>query len=231
MYDINIKKYKKSATIYGIIFLCIIGFFPFIYNLLSFSLYYDTKIDSKMKSFTYVDDKNKKMQKNIYYYEVKGNNYQYVRDIKNKNNTSENYKDVVIYCNSKDIIFFLMISFSFFTIIGIWLFFLYLTIREINVIKRINKLQKNGKLIKDYPYKLVNNAKLKFSAFDRALVNYEVEKGKSISLQGEIRTIYQTMSYEDSPYDFNEKKIDILIDEDDPTTYVLDCNINNISKK
>lgn len=235
MYAINTNKYKKASFFFGAIFLLMISFFPFVYNFLSFSLYYDLKVDSKVNATMYVNEKDKKMKKSVYTYKINGKEYQYIKDTKYKNENLSKIKNEKLYCNSSNpsnctttnpIVFFIIVSIIFVILLGIWLFFLYVTIREIKIIQKIKKLQENGILIKKHPYQLVNDAKIKFSAFDKAILNYTLPSGKTIQLQGEIRMIYQTMSYEDSPYDANEKKIDLLIDEKNPRIFVLDSNIN-----
>lgn len=239
MYTLNTKKYKKASIFFGIIFLLIILFFPSVYNFLSFSRYYDVRIEAKMQSIPYVNEKDKKRQKNIYYYEVNGKEYQYTKDARYKSSEENTFPTKIIYCNSKNlsnctvtnpIIFYLMISFTFITILGIWLFFLFITVREIRILRLMRQLEKNAILIKDHPYKLVNNSLIKFSAFDKAIVNYQLPSGKTMKLEGEIRMIYHPMSYEESPYDVNEKKIDLLIDKDNPKKYIMDCNINPIKE-
>ena len=118
--------------------------------------------------------------------------------------------------NNIFILFFLIIPILFITIAVV-------NIRSINKrLKVVNQLNQKGKLIKNLPYHLentgivVNNVQIQ-----RPVVEYTLPSGSTITLYGEPRY--------DKKAEDTDGMVDIVIDENNPSNYFIDYEINRLS--
>ncbi len=234
MYDINLKNVKKGKNMYYI-FLTV-GILVFV---ILTSIYVGIKINfysldsnvlsSKVVVNSYTNDEGRIMYSPIYYYEVDGKNYECNSNLSTSKHPGTENK--LVYFESKNpyncmsevsknsnnfVLIFYVIPVVFISL-GVIL------IRKINKrIKIITELNKNGKLIKNLPYRLENtNVSVNGIAIQRLVIDFTLKNGTVITLRGDGR-------YDKKHFD-HDGMVDLLIDENNPENYYIDFEINRLT--
>lgn len=92
-------------------------------------------------------------------------------------------------------------------------------IKCIKIVKNTRYLCKHGKLVKNIPYySETTNISINNKVVRRLVVDYEFTNGNKIALCTGLR-------YDVNTYD-SEGLIDLIIDEENPTKFLIDSNIN-----
>lgn len=234
MYDINTKNVEKGKWFFRLFL--IIGILLFIvltaiyisakikfYSLDSNTLSTDVVVNS------YTNDKGNIMYRPIYYFEIDEKKYEcgsnpssskypnlenkkIYYDSKNPYNCISEYKK-----SSNNILLIFYILPITFILIGI------IFIKKINKrIKIINELNKNGRLIKNLPYRLENtNVSINGIPVQRPVIDFTLKTGSVITLRGDGR-------YDKKHFD-HDGMVDLIIDENNPENYYIDFEINRLS--
>ena len=234
MYDINLKNVKKGKTLFLIFF--VIGLLTLIIPtaLIYFQNESVKRLDSsvmstKMDVESYLNEDGNRMYEAVYTYEVNGIEYKCDSNVSSSFIPSE--KNVNIYYDSNKPSF-CMTEGSKNATPFIYLFYLiplvFILIGFFGLksnkkrIKSIMDLNNKGKLVKNLPYRLertgtvINNRPVL-----RPGVDYKLPNGSIVTLYGDGR------------YDFKESDedgmVDIIIDEQNPSNYYIDFEINRLS--
>lgn len=233
MYDIDTKNVRKGKKIYyialavGILFLIIFG-----YVYIS-SIIKKNSLDSQTRSYRveineYENSDGDTMYSPTYYYRVNGSNYScpsstsssYVPDTRNgvvyydSKNPARCMNEYSVSSNRFTFIFL------FFSIISIGLsVFGFIKIK--NRLRVIKELNEKGKLIKGLPYHLENTGTvINDVPIQRPVVEYTLPSGTDITLYGDPRNDYKLAD--------SDGLVDLLIDENNPSNYYIDFEINRI---
>lgn len=234
MFDINLKNVKKGKSFYcifliiGIICLLILGG-VFISSIIKLNNLDATVLSSKVEIKSYVNSDGEKKYYPIYEYRVKGEYY----SCKSTNYTSfiPEKQNKIVYYDSKNpskcmaehsmsanyiILAFLIIPLTFITVAVV-------NIKKINKrIKKIENLNKTGKLIKNLPYRLEDTGMvLNNVPIQRPVIEYTISIGNTITLYGDPR--------HDKKYYDKDGMVDLLIDENNPENYYIDFEINRLA--
>lgn len=233
MYDINTKNVRKGKNIYfvfffiGFVFLIFAAYFTYATHQKKQTL--DSSITStKVEITSYINDDGVTMYSPIYYYVV--DNQEYACSSTSSSSVIPSIQNDTVYyekanpsnCMSnyskngnKLIIIFIMVSI-------ICILVSIVNFHKINKrVKKINILNKKGRLVKNLPYRLektkmvINNVPIL-----RPVVNYPLSSGTIITLYGDYRY--------DGKTNGDNGMIDLVIDEKDPNNYFMDYSINRI---
>lgn len=233
MYDINVKFVKKGKWFWWIFLLAgllFIGIIIFSVNSTGNKI---KTMDSKVLSShvdvtTYRNDEGNMMYRPMYYYQVDGKEYICSSNVStssypNLDNKTIYYKsDNPSSCmlesatkNNNKMYVALFIP-GIFVIIGL------IGILKINKrVKAIKELNKKGKLIKNLHYELVDsNMSVNNITIKRPMVMYKLSTGVEIPLYGDPR--------HDKKHFDKDGLVDLVIDENNPTNYFIDFEINRL---
>lgn len=233
MYDISTRNVKKGKNIYvvflavGFIFLAFLVYQTYTTHQKEASLDSSTT-STRVEITSYENDEGTTMYSPIYYYVVDNQEYR-CSSITSSSISPSTKNDTVYYekanpsnCmsnyskkgNKWNIIFLIIpIIFILVSVINFY--------RINKRVKKIEKLNQTGKLVKNLPYHLeetkisVNNVPIL-----RPVVNYTLSSGTTIILYGDPR-------YDRKKGD-EDGMIDLVIDEKNPDNYFLDYSINRI---
>lgn len=234
MYDISFKNTRKGNSIF-LIFL-----FIGIVLMIAFSLVIifsnnklksldSTVTSSRVEISTYKSEKGGIMYSPTYYYEVEG--IEYACPSNTSSSTSPKTDNVNVYYDSKnpeDCMTDYSKSVSKYMFIGVLMGAVLTVIGAVNMIKgekkikKIKELNKYGKLVKNLPYRLepsgitVNNVPVQ-----RPVVDYTLASGVKVTLYGDPR-MDRKVADEDG-------MVDLIIDENDPSNYFIDFEINRLT--
>ncbi len=234
MYDINTKNVKKGKNFYyiflasGLFFLIIIGCIV-ISDYIKFYSLDSTKTSTRVKIDSHRNDEGTILYSPTYYYEVNGKQYSCSSSSSSSRNPGTSNKTV--YYDSKDpsncMTEYTKSSDNFFLImLFIPVVFIILAVVNINKINKrvrlINELNSKGKLIKNLPYSLEDTGMLVNGVqVQKPVVNYTLPSGSTITLQGDPR--------HDKKIADADGMVDLVIDENNPSNYFIDFEINRIS--
>jgi hypothetical protein len=234
MYDIYLKNVKKGRFFFYIFLLAGIFFFcllvsTFIFNTIRLKTLDSSIMSSSVDVYSYTNEDGDIMYKSIYYYNVDGREYKCSSSVSTGFEPIKENKTVYFDSNnpskcvtedSKSMGFLWLLALLIpivFIITGI------VGILKINKrLKLIKELNKNGKLIKNLPYRLedsnfsVNNVPLQ-----KPVIDYTLPNGITITLYGDTR--------HDKKYYDSDGKVDLIIDENNPENYYIDFEINRLS--
>lgn len=234
MYDISFKNTRKGNSIF-LIFL-----FIGIVLMIAFSLVIifsnnklksldSTVTSSRVEISTYKSEKGGIMYSPTYYYEVEG--IEYACPSNTSSSTRPKTDNVNVYYDSKnpeDCMTDYSKSVSKYMFIGVLMGAVLTVIGAVNMIKgekkikKIKELNKYGKLVKNLPYRLepsgitVNNVPVQ-----RPVVDYTLASGVKVTLYGDPR-MDRKVADEDG-------MVDLIIDENDPSNYFIDFEINRLT--
>lgn len=237
MFEINIKNIKKGTGIFYVFLVLGILFFfgfgmVFVFTTIKSNSFDSEVMSTRVEVESHIDDEGTRMYSPSYYYIVNGVGYVCDSDFSSSINpgtenglvyydSSEPSNCITEYSKSQsgNMLIFMIIPIIFILVAVI-------NIKNKNKkfkakLESINKLKQNGKLIKNLPYKLVesgivvNNVPLL-----RPVVDYTLPTGATVPLYGDVR-------YDKKYYD-SDGMMDLLIDENDPTNYYMDFEINRI---
>ena len=227
MYNINYKKYHKEL---------IVGFILVIIGILLTSLYmnYVFKgafrklfLDSEVKAIQINENKKDDLYSLVYIFEV--NNKKYYCEVDNASKIKPDKKEIMVYYDSNNpnncvneyeatpsIYSYVILFFPMFSIaLG-----LFVIVFSLSDIRKLNKLEKNGTLIKNVIYK-VEEVEIKRRKFIKVIsVDYKLTDGKVAHLISDIpKKDIEILGY-----------IDLLIDVDNINNFYIDFNLKNIDK-
>lgn len=234
MYDISLKNLKKGRLLPiifilgGIVFSIIVSFFPYLI-VHNNNEYDESTMSTKVEVTPYRDNEGNKRYSQIFYYEVDGKEYSCNSGI--SRNYAPSTKNKKVYYDStwpssclttpEKSISYIFLIFILIPIRGI-----YVGVRDLKKvnkkIKEVIDLNQYGKLVKNLPYKLedarvfINNVQLK-----RIVVDYTLPDGSRTTLYGEPRY--------DKKYIDDDMMVDLIIDENDPSKYFIDLEINRLT--
>lgn len=225
MHSIDKRNFHKAIgfySVFGISGLILAIFLSF----LTFSgILKRTKMDSQITSSEVEiihDDEGAGMP--VYTYNVNGKDYKcnlgYYSDIYTSKQKIVHYKSSnPADCSVEGGVFNVGIIVGF-LIAGV---FIFLGLRNIlkvaKQIKRVEELSKFGKLIKGLPYFLKNTGMSKFGKEIKVpVVSYTLPSGTVVDLEGDPRFDYKITD--------SDGCVDLLIDENNPSNYFIDFNIN-----
>lgn len=234
MYDINLTNIKKGNKFYylffilGLIFLIVIVGFTISNYLTSKELDASTT-STKVVVNSHLDNDGTTMYSPTYYYVVNGQEYTCSSGSSSNKNPGTNNKKVYYEAsnpsncmtefaksNNKFLILFIIIPVVF---IGLSV---YQFRKNSQKIKAIKKLNQTGKLVKNLPYRLENtNINVNGVSIQKIVVDYTLPTGSTITLEGEPRY--------DHKLGDADGLVDLVIDENDPSNYFLDFEINRLS--
>ena len=233
MYDINTKYVKKGRNFYlifiifGLAFMSIFGG-VYINSYLKLKSLDSSTTSTRVEINSHLDD-GTTMYSPIYYYEINGIEYSC-----SSNSSSSIYPGTdnkKVYYDSKEPLK-CMTEYSKnsnkFLLIGVFLPIIFiligcLSIHKVNKrLKIIKYLNMNGKLVKNLPYHMeetgmvVNNKRI-----FKPIVEYTLPSGSVITLEGDAR--------HDKKLSDEDGLVDLLIDENNPSNYFIDFEINRLS--
>lgn len=233
MYDINVKFVKKGSWFWWIFLLAGI----FFAGIIIFSVNATDKkiktLDSKVLSSrvditSYRNDEGNRMYRPIYYYEVESKEYKCFSnvstssapDLENKtiyyksDNPSRCMLESSVANNNK--LYFVLIIPGIFIVIGL------IGLIKINKrVKAIKELNTKGKLVKNLHYDLVDsNITVNGIPIKRPRIDYTLPTGLTVALYGDPR--------HDKKHFDKDGLVDLVIDENNPTNYFIDFEINRI---
>lgn len=233
MYDINTKGIRKSNFVFyifiliGLLFFAIAAFMTFNSSLKKKSL--DKEILSTNVDYNIHYSDGETMYSPVYEYEVNGQKY-YCKSSVSTNQKPSDSKKTILYNSSKpwdcmikgdtsEIIFLAI----FFSVSIISILVAVIGIIKMNTkIRKIKKLNKYGKLVKKLPYTLENsNFYINGRPLKKIVVKYTLPSG-------EVTTLYSVKNYDSRTFDA-DGFADLIIDENDPTNYFLDFEINRLT--
>ncbi len=233
MYDIDTKNVRKGRNMYfitlavGILFLIIFG------GIYISSVLKKNSLDSQTRSYRveinkYEDSDGDTMYSPTYYYRVNGNNYSCPSSTSSSN--FPDTKNSVVYYDSKNPArcmneysvsnnrFAFIFLFIPIILIGASVFGFIKIKNRLRVIKELNK---KGKLIKGLPYHLENTGTvINGVPIQRPVVEYTLSSGTDITLYGDPRNDYKLAD--------SDGLVDLVIDENNPSNYYIDFEINRI---
>lgn len=234
MYDINVKNVKKGIKFYfaflgiGLLFFIILGG-VLISNYIKFKSLDLMTTSTRIVVKSYLDSDDSISYSSIYYYMVDGIEYSCF----SKFSSSEypDVEDTIVYYDSKNpsncmtehtksfnkillIFMILPLLFILFGVINI--------IKIYKRIKLIKRLNQKGKLIKNLPYYLENTGMALLGVqIQRPVVEYVLSSGVVMKLYGDPR--------HDRKISDSDGLVDLVIDENNPTNYYVDFEINRLS--
>lgn len=234
MYDINTEKIKKIRKFYfiffagGVLFLIAIGSF-LIFNYSTLNSLDSKTMSTKVEVDSYTDTDGSTLYSPTYYYIIDGQEYSCDANSSSSINPGTSNKQVYYdskapsncmteYSKSSNIILLLFLLIPL-AIIGI------AVTNIIKISKRlrlINKLNMNGKLIKNLPYHLDNT---KIYVNDKPIQQIVVEY---TSPSGDVITLYGGPRH-DGKSSVNDGLVDLVIDETNPKNYFIDFEINRLT--
>lgn len=234
MYDISFKNTRKGNSVYliflfvGIVLMIAFGLVIVSSNNKLKSLD-STVISSRVEISTYKSNEGNIMYSPVYYYEVDGTEYSCPSnssssskpktDNANVYYDSKNPEDCMTDY-SKSVTKYMYIGVlvgALLTVVGTMVM-----IKGEKKIKKIKELNKYGKLVKNLPYRLepsgitVNNVPVQ-----RPVVDYTLASGVKVTLYGDPRM--------DRKVADADGKVDLIIDENDPSNYFIDFEINRLT--
>ena len=233
MYDINFKNLKKQKGFYAIFLFAGLFFFIIMGGIIFSSFAKEKQMDaSVMSSRVEIRESSSSdgtMYSPVYYYTVDGKEYACTSTTSSNIYPSEENKLVKYnskapgscvseYDKNSNVIFIIfMLLPIIFIAVGL------INILKVNKrIKQIKALNNTGKLIKGLPYRMENTgAKVNDVPIQRPVVDYVLPNGTTISLQGDPR--------HDRKHFDGDGMVDLLVDENDPTNYFIDFEINRLS--
>ena len=234
MYDINTKNVRKGKNI----FYFLLGFALFFIVVFGLAFISTTTKSDSLNSETlstgvdvksYVNDEGTVMYKGVYYYEVDGINYICSSNVSTSSHPgTENKKVYYDSSNPSSCMVEHSSMIDYVMLIGllvpmIFVIFALVNIRNINKrVKAINDLNKNGKLIKQLPYRLENTGTVVNGVpIKRLVIDYTLSSGVTIPLYGDPRN--------DRKFSDADGMVDLLIDENNPSNYFIDFEINRLT--
>lgn len=225
MYSIDKRNFRKAIGFYSVFGISGLIVAIFLSSLTFAGILKRTKMDSQITSSEVEilhDDEGAGMP--VYTYNVNGKDYKcnlgYHSDIYSSKQKIVHYKSFdPADCSVEGSVFNVGIIIGF-LIAGV---FILLGLRSIfkvvKQIRRVEELSKFGKLIKGLPYHLKNTGMAKFGKEIKVLVvSYTLPSGTVIDLEGDPRFDYKIVD--------GDGCVDLLIDENDPSNYFIDFNIN-----
>ena len=234
MFDINTKNVKKGKKTFYMFFAVGAFFFFLIAGILVSNIVRLKSLDSTVLSThvevkSYIDDEGSTMYSPVYYYIVNGQSYSCGSNASSSTNPGTQNK-TVYYDSTNPSNCMTEYSKTSNYIIAVFMFipiiFIVVSVKQIkkvnNRIKAILELNKNGKLVKNLPYRLedtgmrVNNVPLHVP-----VVDYTLPSGVTVPLFGDARY--------DKKYSDKDGMVDLLIDENNPDNYFIDFEINRLS--
>ena len=234
MYDINTKFVKKGRKFYlffiifALIFMSIFGAI-YINSKLKLKSLDSSVMSTKVEINSHLDDDNSTIYSPVYFYEVNGIEYSCPSTTSSSVYPSTDNKTVYYDSNnpSKCMSEYSKNSNNL-LLIGVLLPIIFVIFGVINIhkvnkrLKTIIDLNMNGKLIKNLPYHMedtgmvLNNVKI-----FKPVVEYTLPSGSTIILQGDAR-------HDGKVFD-DDGLMDLLIDENNPSNYFIDFEINRLS--
>ena len=234
MYSISVKNVKKGKKLFiiflvaGIFFLIVVGGI-LVSNHLALNSLDSTTTSTRVEIKSFIDDEGKTMYSPVYYYMV--NNNEYACGSNASSNLKPGTANQTVYYDSKNpekcmseyskssnlwMMCSLLIPIVF---IAIAVF----KIRKINKrVASIEKLNHNGKLIKNLPYHLENSGTvINGVPILCPVVEYTLPSGSTISLRGDPRLDKNPIN--------REGTVDLVIDENNPNNYFIDFEIDRLS--
>ncbi len=234
MYDINLTNIKKGNKMYylllgiGIVVLIIL-MFVIVNNYLTAKQMDASTTSTKVVVNSELDNDGKTMYSPTYYYVVNGQEYTCSSSSSSSKNPGTSNKKVYYetsnpsnclteYSKSSNKMIYIL------TIIPLVL--IALSIFELSKaskrIKAIKKLNQTGKLVKNLPYRLEDaNMEINGVSIQKIVVDYTLPTGSTITLEGDPRY--------DRKVGDADGLVDLVIDENDPSNYFLDFEINRLS--
>lgn len=233
MYDINTKYVKKGRNfwliflIFGLAFMLIFGS-VYISSYLKLKSLDASTTSTKVEISSHISD-GTTMYSPIYYYEVNGIEYSC-----SSNSSSSVYPGTdnkTVYYDSKEPLKCMSEytkNSNKFMLIGVFLPIIFILIGVVGIhkvnkrLKVIKSLNINGKLVKNLPYHMeetgmvVNNKRIL-----KPIVEYTLPSGSVITLEGDAR--------HDKKLSDEDGLVDLLIDENNPSNYFIDFEINRLS--
>lgn len=233
MYDINVKFVKEGQWFWWVFVVMGIILTAFFLNgaitVNEKAKFMDSKILSNKVE---VDAKEnifgKVSYSTLYYYEVEDVEYVCKSVLRNSGNPGN--KNKTVYYDSKNpsdctVGYFKEVNKGLLLLLFIPL--LLLIIGGVNLLKIskrlkiINNLNKNGKLVKNLKYELVNtNVAINSKVIKKPCIEYTLPSGVIVPLYGDARF--------DNIFADQDGLIDLIIDERNPKNYFMDYNINRI---
>ena len=234
MYDIdtkNVKKGNKFCFIFlgaGLLFLLVFGGI-LVFKTLKLNGLDSSVMSNKVEIETSTDDDASTLYSPTYYYRVNGEKY--VCQSGESSSINPGTDNKIVYYDSKNpsdcMTEYSKDSnkiFAIFLIVPLALILISI-INMIKIRKRIkliNELNKKGKLVKNLQYHLentgmsVNNVQIQ-----RPVVEYRLPSGSIVTLYGDPR-------HDGKLYDA-DGMIDLVIDENNPSNYFIDFEINRLT--
>lgn len=227
MYNINYKKYYKEL---------IIGFILLIIGVLLTSLYmnYVFKgafkklfLDSQVRAIQIKENNNEGLYSPVYIFEV--NNKKYYCEVENASKVKPDRKEILVFYDKNNpnncvneyeatpsIYSYIILFFPMFSI-SLGLFAITLSLKDI---RKLNYLEKKGKLIKNFIYK-IEELEIKRRKFIKVIgIDYKLDNGEIIHLISDLpKKKIDVLGY-----------IDLLIDENNLNNFYMDFNLKNIDK-
>lgn len=233
MYDINFKNLKSGFNFFLIFFLLGLGFIIYftyagIKDYLYPTDYKHAVVSNSVSVSSYVNEEEKYVYTKTYHFTFDGKLYSCdINGISNEKPKEENrtiyFDDYPESCvdhlsrGQLGVYPLFILGGLIFMLIGL------VNIRKITKsIKNIKYLNMHGKLVKNLPYYTeASNIAINDRVLERLVVDYTFPNGRVISLYSDLR-------YDGKTYD-NDGMVDLLIDENDPTKYFIDLEINRKS--
>lgn len=230
MYDINFKNLKSGFNFFLFIFLFGLSFVVYfsyagIKDYLHPSDYKHTVLSDNVTVSFYINEEEKYVYTKTYHFTF--DNKLYSCDINGISSKKPKEENKTIYFDDYPNSCVDHLSrgqlggYALFVLGGlVFMLIGLINIRKITKsIKNIKYLNKHGKLIKNIPYYTEpSNISINDRVLERLVVDYTFPNGKEISLYSDLR-------YDGKTYD-SDGMVDLLIDEDDPTKYFIDLEIN-----
>lgn len=233
MYDINVKFVKKGKWFYATFFGAGLLFFVVMLGIYLSTIFKINSMDSKTLSTRVVINANynnegNTMYRPTYYFNVEGKEYACYTNVSTGSNPGTKNKMVYYDSNNPEkcitdfnkstnniLLIFLLLPLIFIIIGG-------KGISKVNKrVKIINELNNNGKLVKNLRYTLVNsNMSVNGVRIKIPLVKYTLPTGVEVDLYGDAR--------HDKKHFDKDGLVDLVIDENNPTNYFIDFEINRI---
>ncbi len=231
MYDINYSNIKKGRMVWyififvALVFIGIMGFIAFT-TLSKQKTLTGEATSYKYEFSSYYNDDGNKMYTPIYYYQVNGEEYTCSSSFSSSSPSGE--KNKIIYYLPSDpeqcstgfdmpiwfILLFTLIPLLFIVlgVVGIS--------KNAKKVKSVKELNQIGKLVKKIPCRVEDsNITINNRRIPRIVMEYQLRDGSFVTLTSE--PIYDKRFV-------NDGFADLVIDENDPSRYYIDKNINRI---
>lgn len=232
MYDINVKKsglFVLFIIMGGLIGAIVSSFFinSFYSKAIVSSEFDASTVSTNVYYKNEFDDEGKEIKRLMYVYYVEGEEYVCSGwasniDLSTKNDTVYYQSNNPSSCRIKPPltihIFFwvIMIVPLLFIIVPIWQ-----SVKEDKRLKPLKILNQKGKLVKNIPYRVApSEAMINGDPVPCPVVDYTLPNGSTIVLYGKPKFDFKLPE--------EDNFIDLVIDEENPTNYYMDYNINRI---